>query len=181
MSNVILNAVPYVALWLAATTHVSGTSTNLTVMLQNQAERATPDSHKSAVYTNKKYSFRFFLPESWRGYSIVAGEWEGGDGRSYEPGEAIPPPVKGPLISIRHPLWTESDPRQDIPVMIFTKAQWRLIEGGKLIVSAAPIGPGELGRNLKYVFALPPRFDIAPMTGSEEVGKMIQHHPLRPF
>jgi hypothetical protein len=61
----------------------------------------------------------------------------------------MPPPEKGPFIIIRHPLWTESNPRQDIPIMIFTKAQWKLDEANKLIVSAVPIGPGELGRNSK--------------------------------
>ena len=87
--------------------------------------------------------------------------------------------MKGPLISIRHPLWTEADPRQDIPIMIFTKAQWRLIEEGKLIVSAAPIRPSEPGRNIKYVFALPPRFNYAFIAGWQEVDDIIQRHPLR--
>ena len=93
----------------------------------------------------------------------------------------MPPPVKGPLISIRHPLSTETDPRQDIPIMIFTKAQWHMVEDGKLIVSAAPIGPSELGRNLNYVFALPPRFNYALITGWQEIDEIIQRHPLRPL
>lgn len=85
-----------------------------------------PSSHhsqkmKSVGYL--KYGFRFSLPESWRGYSIAVSDWGGGDGRSYGPGDPAPPIVNGPLISIRHPLWTEADPRQDIPIMIFTKAQ----------------------------------------------------------
>ena len=46
---------------------------------------------------------------------------------------------------------------QDIPILVFTSAQWRAIENGEFKVSA-PIGPSELGRNRKYVFALPPRF-----------------------
>jgi hypothetical protein len=136
---------------------------------------------KSAVYTNVKYGFRFVLPESWRGYSIVVSEWEGGDGRAYGPDDAVPPIVKGPLITVRHPLWTDEDPRQDIPIMIITKAQWRLIEEGKLSVSAAPFGPSELGRNMKYVFGLPPRFNYALITGWEEINEIIQHHPLRPL
>jgi hypothetical protein len=136
---------------------------------------------KSVVYTNKKYRFRFSLPESWRGYSIDVSEWEGGDGVTYQAGETVPPPEKGPLLYIVHPLWTKSNPRQSIPIMIFTKAQWELVEADKLILSAAPVGPSELGRNAKYVFALPPRFNYADIDGREEVGEIIQSHPLHPF
>jgi hypothetical protein len=136
---------------------------------------------KSVVYTNKQYRFRFSLPESWQGYSIVVTEWEGGDGRTYQAGEPMPPPEKGPLILIGHPLSTKSNPRQHIPIMIFTKAQWQLVEEGKLILSAAPIGPSEIGCNAKYVFALPPRFDYADMDGREEVGEILQHYPLHAF
>ncbi|HEY1500297.1 MAG TPA: hypothetical protein VGF88_12015 [Acidobacteriaceae bacterium] len=32
--------------------------------------------------------------------------------------------VKGPLLSIRNPHWTEANPWQDIPIMIFTNSQW---------------------------------------------------------
>src|SRR4029077_19143920 len=152
-------------------------------MLRSQTERPKPNSSKmkSVVYINKRYGFRFVLPESWKGYSINVSEWEGGNGRTFQPGEVMPPPVKGPLISIGHPLSTESNPRQNIPIMVFTKAQWQLAEEDKLIVSAAPVGPNELGRNAKYVFAMPPRFNYALLTGWEEVSEIVQHHPLRPF
>jgi hypothetical protein len=150
---------------------------------ESQAERPKRNSAKvkSVVYTNKKYGFRFSLPETWRGYSIRISEWGGGDGRTYQPGEAMPPAITGPLISIGNPLSTDSNPRQNIPIMVFTKAQWKLVEEGKLIVSAAPVGPSELGRNAKYVFALPPRFDYADLPGREEVGQIIQSHPLHAF
>ncbi len=160
---------------------IPGTSFGATP--QNQTERPARNSSKtkSVVYTNKKYRFRFSLPESWRGYSIRISEWEGGDGRTYQPGEAMPPAIRGPLISIDHPLLTDSNPRQNIPIMVFTKAQWKLVEEGNLIVSAAPVGPSELGRNAKYVFALPARFNYALITGWEEVGQIVQSHPLQPY
>jgi hypothetical protein len=120
----------------------------------------------SLVYTNKSYGFRFALPASWKGYSIVVKTW--GDG-------------KDPLILIRHPLWTEATPRQDIPVMVIKLEQWDLIQQGKLSVSAAPIGPDELGHNAKYVFALPPRYNFAYLTGYEEVADILTHHPLTAF
>ena len=84
----------------------------------------------------------------------------------------------GPMISIRHPQWRSADPRQDIPIMVFTIAQWKALEKDRFIVSAAPIGPGELGRNRRYIFALPARFDYAFPTGYEEVEQILTGKPL---
>lgn len=143
-------------------------------------------NHKAAkpvVYINKKFGFRFQLPDGWRGYSITISEWEGGDGRSYHRGEEIPPAEteKGPFIEIGDPRATKNKPRQNIPIMVFTKRQWELVEEGKLVVSAAPVSPGELGRNTKYVFALPPRYINDSIDGWDEVEKIIQSDPLQPF
>jgi hypothetical protein len=103
-----------------------------------------PQPAQSVVYTNKHYGFAFTLPGSWKGFSILVSDWSGFDSRDNERKE------HGPEFTIRHPLWTETDPRQDIPIMVFTHAQW-----DQTIVSAAPIGPSELGRNKKFAFALP--------------------------
>jgi hypothetical protein len=183
MSKVIPKTVLYAALWIVSTTCVANPSTLATVRSHDQPESPTHNSHKMkfVVYTNKNYRFRFSLPESWRGYSISLSEWQAGDGRTYQRGETIPPPEKGQLIVMRHPLWTESNPRQDIPIMIFTKTQWKLVEENRLFVSAAPIGPSEFGRNSKYVFALPPRHNYALPTGFEEVNEIIGRKSLRPF
>src|SRR5208337_216878 len=35
-------------------------------------------SKKSIVYDNVRYGFKFYLPKSWKGYSIIVGQWEGG-------------------------------------------------------------------------------------------------------
>ncbi|WP_263365219.1 hypothetical protein [Edaphobacter bradus] len=140
---------------------------------QASAEKSPKAS--SVVYVNRRYGFRFSLPASWKGYSILGGEWRGGIPATNETTE------RGPEITIRHPLWTEDHPRQDIPIMVFTLRQWALIRQDKLIMSAAPFGPGEIGRNSKYVFALPPRFDYAFPTGYEEVEKIVQSKPLHPF
>ena len=85
------------------------------------------------------------------------------------------------VISIRHPLWTKEDPRQDIPIMVFTRRQWALVEQEKLIVSAAPFPPSELGKNSENVFALPARYNYGLLTGFEEVEKIMQGKPLHPF
>jgi hypothetical protein len=122
-------------------------------------------------YRNAQYGFCFSLPGSWKGYSVLAEEWKGSppDSRSF---------TKGPLLRIRHPHWTEQDPHEDVPIMVFTHAQWRLVEKEQLIVSAAPFGPSELGRNGRYVFALPPRFDYDFATGREEVEALIRNKSL---
>lgn len=111
------------------------------------------------------------LPESWKGYSIVSNTWQGlalGDQSS----EAIV--ETGPLISIRHPQWTSQNPRQDIPIMVFTLHQWNSLQQGKFHIGAAPVGPSELGRNSCYVFALPARYNYSFPQGYEEVENIIK-------
>ena len=79
------------------------------------------------------------------------------------------------------PRWTEANPWQDIPIMIFTHSQWSLVNDGSAAVSAAPYEPGEVGRNRKYVFALPPRYNIDEDEGYREVIEILNGHPLHPF
>jgi hypothetical protein len=129
----------------------------------------------SIEYKNPQYSFCFTLPKSWKGYSILTDQWKGYDNNGPHGEETV---ATGPMISIRHPQWTSADPRQDIPIMVFTISQWNALLKDKFIVSAAPIGPGELGRNRTYVFGLPPRFDYAFPTGYEEVEQIIQNKSL---
>lgn len=123
------------------------------------------------VYRNYNYGFSFSLPENWRGYKIVASGWEGQDinGRIVE---------MGPEIIIRHPLWTAEHPRQDIPIMVFTLGQWNKLQQDKFHIGAAPVGPKELGRNNKYVFALPARYNFAFLEGYEEVERILEGNPL---
>lgn len=132
----------------------------------------SPSSHSTIQYVSKQFGFRFTLPADWKGYSIVMEEWSGDENMA---------DVKGPILSIRHPLWTEETPRQDIPIMIFTHRQWRLVEDGSLNLSAAPFGPGKIGRNRTYVFALFPRYTNAEDEGYEEVIKIMEGRPLHAF
>jgi len=130
-------------------------------------------THSQIYYVNRQFGFRFTLPPDWTGYTILLGEW-GGDWN----GDSDRPDEKGPILSIRHPGWTEDNPWQDIPIMIFTHAQWRAVDSGALIVSAAPFGPQEIGRNRRYVFALPPRYLVDENKGYEDVLRIMQGHPL---
>jgi hypothetical protein len=138
-----------------------------------------PRDSRCVVYTNTRYGFRFCLPQSWAGFTVDTSRW---DGRVLVGGSARPPQVlHGPELFIRHPLWTADHPRQDIPILIFTHAQWRLVERQAVAVSAAPIGPSELGRNTSFVFALPPRYDFAFLTGWQEVRDILDGHPIQPL
>jgi hypothetical protein len=137
-----------------------------------------PRDSSCLVYTNTQYGFAFCLPLGWRGFTVDTSQWEG---RVLEGDTGGPPRIiHGPELFIRHPLWTAANPRQDIPIMVFTHAQWRLVGREALAVSAAPIGPSELGRSRSYVFALPARYNFALLTGWQEVQDILDQHPLHP-
>ncbi|MGI6227791.1 MAG: hypothetical protein ACOYJ1_16245 [Peptococcales bacterium] len=128
------------------------------------------------LYKNNEYGFIFRLLPSWQGYTIINDTWEGfalGDVQNNKISEA------GPMIIIRHPEWTTDNPRQDIPLMVFTHEQWEGLQKEEFHIGAAPIGPKELGRNSKYVIALPARYNFAFPTGFEEVEEMLESNSLQ--
>lgn len=136
---------------------------------------ASNEEFNQIIYENKEYGFRFRLPKSWKDYTIVTDKWEGlpiGDTQSEEEAES------GPIVSIRHPQWTEKEVRQDIPIMIFTLEQWDALQNEQFHIGAAPMNPSELGRNTRYVFALPARYNYAFPTGYEEVEDILEDKPL---
>lgn len=125
--------------------------------------------NSSYQYRNQKYGFQLDVPESWKGYSAIEDLWEA---------QLIDnPKIKfhGPKIIIRNPAWTEDRKRQDVPIMIFNKEQWQLVQSGSISLGAAPIGPSKLGENDRYVFALPARWigftDDLGQEEAEEVAK----------
>ena len=125
-------------------------------------------------YENDEYGFSFYLPLDWKGYKIIQSEWEGEATKG-----SAEIPLGGPIITIRNPLWSTQKPRQDIPIMVFTVKQWDALQNGKFHIGAAPVNPTELGRNEKYVFALPPRYNYAFLLGYEEVKEILANHPLK--
>lgn len=142
---------------------------------QEEVQMQKSESGEDTItYHDTLYGFDFTLPASWKGYQIIADIWEG-----------VPPGSsnvveKGPVITIRHELWTKEKPRQDIPILIFTLDQWKKLQKEKFHIGAAPIGPSELGRNNEYVFALPARYNYAFPEGYEEVEKILAGKPLHP-
>lgn len=139
----------------------------------------TPSENGTVIkYTNDTYGFEFALPDEWKGYYLVEEKWEG-----YAPSDMAGQVLvaEGPQLSVRHPLWTNEKPRQDIPVMVFTLVQWDDMSADKFHIGAAPINPTELARNNKYVFALPARYNFAFPEGYEEVDHIIVGSPLHAF
>lgn len=144
---------------------------------QTQQSRSQPEKIALPItYKNAEYSFCFSLPAGWKGYSIVREKW---DGRANIDPKGEVTVAQGPIVTIRHPSWVREVPRQDIPIMVFTRAQWRSVQQEKFFVSAAAFGPEEIGRNSRYVFGLPPRYNYAFPPGYEEVEQIMQSGPLR--
>ena len=131
---------------------------------------------ETILYENTEFGFTFSLPKSWEDYKIVTSSWEGTTTDKQKSGIV----EIGPVLSIRHPQWTEEKPRQDIPIMIFTLAQWSSLENGDFHIGAAPIGPTKLGKNNKYVFAIPARYNYAYPDGFREVEDILKNEPLQP-
>jgi len=136
----------------------------LALQIPNASGQARPSPtaaaapQRAVVYVNRKYGFRFYLPQSWVGYTIIEDAWH---------------PKDGGMIRIRHPLWTEENPREDIPIMILTRQQWRDVQRGKLGVDASPFPPGELGRNRRFVFVVTSRWYYDFADGWEEAQKIL--------
>jgi hypothetical protein len=133
---------------------------------------------KAYEYRNTKYGFTFTLPASWEGCKIVESTWDGGDNSSPHGHQLL---ERGPDIRIVNPQSIGSDEYQDIDVMIFTHKQWEDLKDGRYFVSAAPVDPGELGRNRKYVFAQPPRMINPNAPGADEIIGIMRSGPLHAF
>ena len=125
-------------------------------------------------YENERYGFSFYLPLDWKGYEIIQSKWEGKAAKG-----SAEVPLSGPIITIRNPRWSAQKRTQDIPIMVFTRKQWEALQSRKFHIGAAPVKPTELGQNEKFVFALPPRYDYAHLSGYEEVSEILASNPLK--
>ena len=137
-----------------------------------------PEETADLVYLTTAYGFSFDLPAGWQDFQVLDEAWEGLSLVAGEEGKVV---ACGPLLQIRHPAWTPEEPRQDIPIMVLTLDQWAKLEAMEFSVGAAPVGPKELGRNDRYVFALPARYNYAFPAGYEEVETILAHNPLKPI
>lgn len=155
------------ALFCTIATSVGATSQSAAQSLGQSA------ALRSIVYRNAEYGFCFALPKSWRGYTIVADQW---NGTILSSGQI----VHGPQLLIRNPKWTAGKPYQDIPIMVFTPDEWQQVTAVTMAVSAAPIGPEELGHNSHYVFALPPRWiGFTDALGQDQLNSWMSQNRLQ--
>jgi hypothetical protein len=134
------------------------------------------ERNETIVYSNTNYGFDVILPASWEGYSVIEDIWGGYYSNLVEDlGYVI---INGPKIYIRHPLWTEENPWQDIHIEIYTLNQWPDVEE-EILITAPAVRPNELARNSQYVFALTGRYNFAFGTGWEEVQFIISNRAIR--
>jgi hypothetical protein len=98
----------------------------------------------------------FFLPVNWQGYSALVQQW---DGVHYSPPvDKVIVVGHGAMIVLRHPQWKASAPSQDIPILVFTLAQWDALHHGKLWPSQFAGGVmEEIWHNRQYVFGMSSR------------------------
>jgi hypothetical protein len=122
------------------------------------------------IYHNTQYGLTFSLPADWRGYTVLTNEWVGQQADE-KTGEIIRT-ERGPKIILRHPQWTASDPHQDIPISIFTRAQWEDVREEKVFTSAGGID-FDVSHNRNYVFTVHSRFNWGELTGWEEAQKIV--------
>jgi hypothetical protein len=124
-------------------------------------------------YHNAKYGLTFALPAGWRGYSLVMQEWVGRQSDN-KTGEIIRT-ERGPEIVLRHPKWTASNPRQDIPIRVFTRAQWEDVHQEIVWIDAGGT-TDEICHNRNYVFGVHGRFNWGEATGWEETSKIVDQN-----
>ena len=112
------------------------------------------------TYKNVEYGFEMLFPDSWKDYEVEKISW---DGSLFEK------EYSGPEFIFRNQKLFIERNFYGIPIMIFTPDIWPLVEEEKLAVGSAPMAPGKIGENSKYVFAIPGRWQgfADTMTESE--------------
>ena len=109
-------------------------------------------------YRNTRYDLTFYLPASWKGYSISTSQWAGETYLPKQDQEVVL--ARGTIITLRNPQWKSNQLYQDIPIYVFTRQQWDDIHSGKY---GSPVGAGgvifELWHNDKYVFGIHSRYN----------------------
>jgi hypothetical protein len=108
-------------------------------------------------YHNGEYKLVFYLPQTWKGYSVLMSRW---DGEKYLPEkDRVVVLARGPIITLRNPQWKTSEPCQDMPIYVFTRGQWDDLHVGKFDAAGAGGVLFELWHNDKYVFGIHSRYN----------------------
>lgn len=126
-------------------------------------------------YHDSKSGFTFYLPDSWRGYSVLHKQWEG---QTYvSANDTTITMARGPVIVLRHPDWTARKIYQDITLVVYTRSQWDGEKQGKFSCTYFAGGTMvELWHNHKYVFAMSTHEGKAELEGWQEVNQIVSRN-----
>lgn len=143
--------------------------------IDTHVNASTSDPVNDAVmYKNTEFGFSFSLPKNWLGYTIVTDKWN----RTVLGANKV---QSGAKLLIRNPNWTASAPYEDLPILIFTIAQWNAYRAEDFSIGAAPIPASELARNNMYVLALPARWNFDYALGYKEAEDIFRSNPITTF
>jgi hypothetical protein len=151
-----------------------------TVLLVNGCTGMQLATQSSGLrYHNAQYNLTFSLPANWQGYSVSVQQL---DDVKYSPTEDRQIVVgHTPMIILRHPKWQATTPYQDIPILVFTRAQWDDLHHGGLWPSIFAGGMmDELWHNQHFVFAMSSRYNAADeVEGWKDAAAIIkQNHAI---
>jgi hypothetical protein len=126
-------------------------------------------------YHDGKFGFTFYLPESWRGYSVLHKQWQG---QTYIPAHDTNITVtRGPVIVLRHPQWKASEPHQDITFLVYTRKQWDGERQGKFSSTYYAGGTMvEMWHSPKYVFTMSTHDGKAELKSWREVNEIVSQN-----
>ena len=123
-------------------------------------------------YRNEQYGLAFYLPANWRGFEVSVNQWESQRNSTALDRAAVT--ERGPILVLRHPQWTASSPYQDIPIVVFTRAQWETHHPGT--VGAGGLDE-EISHNSKYVFAISSRYNADDsVRGWKETSEVVKRN-----
>jgi len=140
------------------------------------ADVASEPSALPVRYRNPLYDLTFYLPASWRGYSISIQQLEDECYSAAEDKRITASHT--PMITLRHPRWRASARYQDIPILVFTRLQWDALHHGKLWPSVFAGGTmDELWHTERFVFAMSSRYNADDeVTGWQEVAHILKQN-----
>jgi hypothetical protein len=145
------------------------------VMIGCASDEPTPprSAESHVVYHNAQYGLNFALAPDWKGYSVVNQNWQA---EEYDP--KLDRDVKvgdGPILVLRHPRWTANAPYQDIPILVFSRAQWAADIQDTGIYAGGCID--EICHNDHYVFAIHSRYNFADgVEGLQEADQIVERN-----
>ncbi len=127
-------------------------------------------------YHQAQYGFTFLLPAGWRGYSVSIQQWH--SETASPAADKLVPASRGQIIRLQHPQATAGVPYQDIPILVFTRAQWDALHQGKLWPSLYAGGfMDELWHNQQYVFAISSRYNADDsVSGWQEAAEIVERN-----